>query len=77
MVTNDEDDGIDQLVTNKANGFSRSNPQDEAYTKKKEMNMFNCPDCENKFSKREHMLSHQKTHEVSCSICDKTLKSNS
>ena len=71
METNDEDDSIDQLVRNKENGFSRSNPQGEAH-KKKQMNMFDCPDCENKFSKREHMVSHQKTHNVNCLTCDKT-----
>ena len=76
METSEEDNGINHLVRNKENGFSRSNPQGEAH-KKREINTFDCPDCENKFSKKEHMLSHQKTHEVNCVTCGKAFKSNS
>jgi hypothetical protein len=76
METNDEDDGIDQLIRNKENGFSRANPQSEA-KKKKEVKMFDCPGCNNKFSKREDMLRHKTTHEMNCLTCDKTFNSNS
>ena len=30
METNDEDEGIEQLIRNKEMGFSRANPQSEA-----------------------------------------------
>ena len=41
METSEEDDGIDQLVRNKENGFSRSNPQGEPH-KKREINTLDC-----------------------------------
>ena len=75
METNDETDGIEQLIRNKENGFSRSNPQYEPQ-KNKDINMIDCHGCDEKFSKREQMISHQKTHRVSCSLCNKIFKNN-
>ena len=71
METNNEDDDIEQLVRNKEHGFSRSNPQSEAGPKN-DLKLFDCPNCEKKFKKREHLINHQKNHEVACSTCAKT-----
>ena len=76
METNDENDGIEQLLMNKNNGFSRFNPQSEAQMKR-ESQSFHCPDCKIKISKRDYMTTHQKTHNIDCSICDKSFKTNS
>ena len=76
METNDDDEqDIERLVQNKENGYARSNPQSEPQ-KKKDIYVYDCPGCEKKFSKREHMQSHQKTHEVRCSLCDKMFKND-
>ena len=72
----DDDTDIGQLVKNKQNGYSRSNPQGEA-TKKKDTRQFCCHFCDKKFSKEEQMRIHQKTHEVNCSICGNTFQNNS
>ena len=76
METNEEEDNIEQLIRCKENGYSRSNPQSEPL-KKKEIQIFDCPGCDKKFNKREHMMSHQKNHEVSCLMCDKLFKNSS
>ena len=69
METNDETDDVECLIKNKESGYSRSSPQSEPHKKKE--TMFDFPECGNKFSKREDMVSHQKNHEVSCHICVK------
>ena len=76
METNDDDEqDIERLVQNKENGYARSNPQSEPQ-KKKDIYVYDCRGCEKKFIKREHMQSHQKTHEVRCSFCDKMFKND-
>ena len=75
METNDDDEDIVQLVQNKENGFARSNPQCVPQ-KKKDIYVYDCPGCDKKFNKREHMQSHQKTHEVRCILCDKMFKND-
>ena len=74
METNDEEEDMEQLVRNKENRYTRSNPQSEPLKKKKDIYMYDCPGCDKKINKREHMLCHQKTHEVSCLLCGKMLK---
>ena len=75
MEINDEDDGIDQLLMNKNNGFSRFDPQSEAQ-KRRESESFHCPDCKIKISKQEYITTHQKTHNINCSMCDKSFKTD-
>ena len=75
METNEEDDGIKELLRNKVNGFIRPNPQNPA-EKKMGRNSFDCPGCEMKFTSREHMVSHQKTHEIDCTVCESDFQSN-
>ena len=75
METNDDDEDIVKLVQNKENGFARSNPQGEPM-KKKDIHVYDCPACDKKFNRREHMQSHQKTHEVKCTFCDKMFKND-
>jgi hypothetical protein len=56
METNDEDDGIEQLLINKDNGFSRSTPQSEAQKSSHQRNnVVNCSMCEKVF-KSDHKL---------------------
>jgi hypothetical protein len=75
METNDEDEGIEQLIKNKEIGFSRANPQSEA-GKRNEMSMFNCLRCEQSFRIKEHLVTHQKTHAFNCLTCDETFQSD-
>ena len=76
MEIGDDDDGIEQLVTHKEKGFSRSDPTCEAQ-KKTETKGFNCHGCERKFNKREQMVNHQKIHAINCTSCNKTFESKS
>ena len=75
MDTNDEDYDIEELVRNKETGYTRSNPQVGAQ-KKKEVSTFDCEVCEKKFNKREHMMSHHKTHKANCTMCSQVFKTN-
>ena len=75
METNNEVYDIGQLVTHKENGYSRSSPQSEPQ-KKREVTLFECSECDKKFNKKEHMIKHQKSHEVTCSICEKLFKNS-
>ena len=75
METNDEAYDLSQLIQNKESGYSRSSPQNEAQ-KKTEVFIFDCSGCEKKFIKRENMMSHQKTHEVICELCEKLFSNN-
>ena len=69
----DDDMDIGQLITNKQNGYSRSNPQGEAL-KKKDTRQFTCRFCEKNFNKEEQLRMHLKTHEVNCSLCGNTFQ---
>ena len=73
METNDEAYDLSQFMKNKESGYSRSSPQNEP-EKKTEIVLFDCSGCDKKFNKREHMMCHQKTHEVACFLCDKMFK---
>ena len=75
METNDDEEDLEQFIRNKENGYARSNPQSEPQ-KKKDIYVYDCSGCEKKFNKREHMQSHQKTHEVRCSLCDEMFKND-
>ena len=75
METNDEDDGIERLISNKGYGYSRSNPQSGSQ-KNPELSGFDCTECGKKFGTKLNMINHQKTHEVICWICDKKLKNS-
>ena len=75
METNDDDDDLEQLLRNKENGYTRSNPQSEPQ-QKKDVYVYDCPGCEKKFHKKDHMQSHLKTHEVRCSYCNEMLKND-
>ena len=75
METNDEEENIEQLKSYKESGYSRSSPVSEPQ-KKRDVNLFECNVCDKKFNKREHMSSHEKTHQVTCSQCDKMLKND-
>ena len=75
METNDDEEDLEQLIRNKDNGYARSNPQSEPQ-KKKDIYVYDCSGCQKKFNKREHMQSHQKTHEVRCSLCDEMFKND-
>ena len=77
MEIDNEDEGIEQLLTNKNDGYSRLNPQNEAQQRKKVSESYDCPSCEKKFRRKEEMASHQKTHEVRCTICEKMFKTDS
>ena len=76
METNEEEFNLEQILINKDKGYARSNPQEEPQ-KKPEIHVYDCSGCEKKFNKREHMIVHQKTHEVSCQLCDKLFKTQS
>ena len=75
METNDEVYDIGQLITNKESGYSRSGPQNEPQ-KKGEQTIFDCSECDKKFSKKEHMRNHQKSHEMACSMCEKLFRNS-
>ena len=61
METNDEDDGIEQLLLNKDNGFSRSNPQNEAHkTSHQNTSAVNCSMCEKVFKNNHNMKEHMR-----------------
>ena len=75
MDINEEDDGIEELLRNKVIGFVRPNPQNPA-ERKMGQKSFDCPGCEMKFKNREHMASHQKTHEINCTMCERAFSSN-
>ena len=75
MDTNEEEYDVEELVRNKETGYSRINPQ-SGPQKKKEISTFDCQVCEKKFNKREHMISHHKTHKVSCQMCDQVFKTS-
>ena len=70
METNDETYDLEQFIRNKESGHSRLSPQSEPQ-KKKEIIIFDCPGCDKKFNKKEHMISHQETHEIACLMCQK------
>ena len=74
MEVDNEDEGIEQLLKNKRDGYTRMNPQNEAQQRKKVSDSYNCTSCERKFGRKEEMASHQKTHEVRCTLCEKIFK---
>ena len=74
MEIGDDNDDIEQLVTNKEKGFSRSDPMSEAQ-KRTESEVFDCQSCERKFNERTQMVNHQKVHAIKCTSCDKTFTS--